>query len=146
MQSTTMANIGYISAIYHFSGAGKTAILKDNIFKAEPGQSNCYIQPGSTWTSGGYNIANDNSCQLTAPGDLSSVDPQLGSFDYWGGPTKTIMLNPDSLAINHRPGVCQTVLFQIEDDQRHWSRNDGKCDTGAYEFSPWYLYLPLITK
>lgn len=145
MQSTTMANVGDNSAIFNIPG-GNTKILMDNIFKAEPEHTNCTISAGSTWTSSGYNIANDDSCRLIATGDLPSVDPQLGSFGNWGGPTKTFLLNANSPALNHRTGTCQTIQFPILDDQRHWPRDDGKCDTGAYEYSPFFLYLPLITK
>ena len=144
IQSTTMANHGAINAIFNFKD--KSTSLKDNIFKAEPGGKNCFIQSGSIWMEGGYNIANDDTCQLLALGDLSDVDPMLGSFDYWGGPTKTYMLLPGSPAIDHRPGVCQMAVNFLIDDQRRWPRSDGQCDTGAYEFSPWHLYLPVITK
>ena len=145
MQSTTMANIGDISAIYNKFGSS-TPTLKDNIFKKEPGYNNCVVLFGSTWTSGGYNISNDDSCSLMAVGDLSNIDPLLGSFGNWGGPTKTFLLNANSPALDHRPGVCLFSVNYLVDDQRHWPRDDGKCDTGAYEYSPFMLYLPFISK
>jgi CSLREA domain-containing protein len=144
MQSSTMTNQGWNNAILA-NNSNATIYLQDNLFKAGTGYQNCDRTLG-TWTSGGYNIANDASCQLTATGDLQSVDPKLGSFGNWGGLTKTIMLNRDSPAVDHRPGNCQLPVNFLVDDQRHWARSDGKCDTGSYEFSPWYLYLPLISK
>jgi CSLREA domain-containing protein len=145
MRSTTMANVGDYSAIYNANGSS-SPLLRDNIFKKEPGYANCVVIFGSTLTSGGYNIANDESCNLSVGGDLMNTDPLLGSFGNWGGPTKTIMLNPGSPALNHRKDKCWFSSNFLIDDQRHWPRSDGQCDTGAYEFSPWYLYLPVITK
>ena len=145
MQSTTMVNIGDISAIFNEAGSS-TLTLMDNIFKADFGYHNCTIEAGSLWIPGGYNIANDNTCMLWSPTDIYSEDLYLGSLGNWGGPTKTIMLNPGSPAIDHRAGYCWTLVNFIPDDQRHWPRNDGNCDTGAYEYSPFFLHLPFVTK
>jgi CSLREA domain-containing protein len=144
MQSSTMANKGLVSGI--LNGATSVANIQDNIFKAEAEGTNCQINGVTYWKSFGYNIANDDSCQLTGLGDLSSVDPLLVGLGNWGGPTKTLALSGNSPAIDHRPGVCWTVLSQIMDDQRYWPRDDGKCDTGAVEYHPFWLYLPLISK
>jgi len=147
IQSSTFANKGPVGGIYNLTGA--FVYLQDNIFKAETGFSNCGTNHG-TFTSWGYNISNDASCPLTAPGDLINTDPKLGNFGNWGGPTKTIMLNRGSPAIDHKASACiiQYVAQPIPlvDDQRHWARSDGKCDTGAYESPPYWVFLPLISK
>jgi CSLREA domain-containing protein len=149
MQSSTMANKGSNGGIVN----GKSLPLytgiegvADNIFKAENGFANCYISAGTVWTSGGYNIASDASCQLKEIGDLENSDPLLANFGSWGGPTKTFALLGNSPAINDRNDICQLPVIQIFDDQKHWPRSDGKCDTGAVEYLPYWLYLPLISK
>jgi hypothetical protein len=144
MQSSTMANKGLVSGI--LNGTTSVANIQDNIFKAEPEGTNCQITDVTYWNSFGYNIANDDSCQLTGLGDLSSVDPLLIGLGNWGGPTKTLALSGNSPAIDHRPGNCETIKGPLPDDQRYWPRDDGKCDTGAVEYHPFWLYLPLISK
>ncbi len=146
MQSSTMANKGDNGGIKNSNSPAGTAYVADSIFKAESvAYTNCYIDPASTWNSDGYNISSDEKCQLDGPGDLPSTDPKLGSFGNWGGTTNTFQLFSYSPAINHRPGACN-FFSEITDDQRHWPRNDGMCDTGAYEFSPFKVYLPLISR
>ena len=148
MQSTTLANKGWNSSVYNHLDLLYTpqAYFKDNIFFAESGYDNCLVDPLTIWNSEGYNIANDNTCLLWDTGDMFSEDMNLGSLGNWGGSTKTIMLNPGSPAINNHPGNCQTIFSQLLDDQRHWPRDDGQCDTGAYEYSPFFIYLPLTSK
>ncbi len=140
MQSCTLANQGNNSSLYN-SG---TVFLSDNIFLAPIGQVNFY-QAGGAWNSGGYNIFNDGSYPGTLnSGDLLNTDPMLGSLGDYGGPTMTHSLHFNSPAINHRPGNCATALYIIEDDQRHQTRSDGSCDTGAFELGG--IYLPFITR
>jgi CSLREA domain-containing protein len=81
-------------------------------------------------TSGGYNIASDNSCALTGTGDHPTTDPQLGTFANHGGPTATYDLGGGSPALNAIPAAsCPTTM-----DQRGVSRpQGGACDIGAYE-------------
>jgi hypothetical protein len=71
-------------------------------------------------------VENNNDC--TGPGILSA-DPQLGSLQDNGGPTKTMALGASSPAIDAASDAsCLT-------DQRGVTRPQGShCDIGAYEY------------
>ena len=79
--------------------------------------------------SAGYNLDSDGSCGLTAPGDLSDVDPVLGSLGDNGGLTPTHALLHGSPAIDAGDDLtCATT------DQRGVARPQGNaCDIGAFE-------------
>src|SRR5437870_7834442 len=87
-------------------------------------------------TSQGHNLDSGNACGFTGPGDLVSVDPQLGPLQDNGGPTPTQALLPGSPAIDAGGDDCPPPLT----DQRGFSRpadgnGDGiaTCDIGAFE-------------
>jgi hypothetical protein len=130
------------------NSSGNTVWARDNIFVTHSGKN--FYEYGGTWTSGGYNIFSDDSWPGDlAAGDLENTDPKLGSIGNYGGLTLTHSLREGSPAINHRPGICKTILLPFFEDQRHFPRNDGNCDTGAFEqsgsfFEP--VYLPLINR
>lgn len=98
--------------------------------------------------SGGYNLSSDDTCDPTGPGDRSNVDPRLGSLQDNGGPTPTHGLAPDSPAIDSGdPAACPPT------DQRGIGRpidgnRDGvpRCDSGAYELNPAFVFLPILRK
>ena len=78
-------------------------------------------------TSNGHNLSSDASCNLTGPGDLSSVDPLLGPLQDNGGPTETHALLPGSPAINAVPlanctyyhdNNAATPPVPLDEDQR----------------------------
>jgi hypothetical protein len=76
----------------------------------------------------GNNLDQDNSCNLTAEGDVPNVDPMLGPIADNGGPTRTEALQVGSPAIDAgNPATCPPT------DQRGVTR-DSKCDIGAYEY------------
>jgi hypothetical protein len=78
----------------------------------------------------GHNIDSDGTCNLTGPGDLSGVDPQLTGLQNNGGPTLTHGLYPSSPAIDAGDANgCPAA------DQRGVPRPQGAaCDIGAYEY------------
>ena len=92
--------------------------------------------PAARFYSLGYNIADDETCGLTARGDLPGVNPRLGAVADNGGPTPSMALLSGSPAIDAGDSAqCPN------DDQRgqigHADGNlDGtfQCDIGAYEF------------
>ena len=91
------------------------------------------FKTGGTFTSNGYNIDSDNTCNLVAPGDLLYTDPILGPLANNGGPTMTRALLPGSPAID--AGTCV-----IGTDQRGIARPQGAiCDIGAYEAEQYFL-------
>ena len=80
--------------------------------------------------SQGYNLDGDGSCSFGGEGDLSSVDPLLGTLQDNGGPTFTHALQAGSPAIDAIP----TDTCSAQTDQRGVSRPQGDaCDIGAFE-------------
>jgi hypothetical protein len=75
-------------------------------------------------SSDGHNVADGFGCGLDGPGDLTGVDPMLGSLRQNGGPTPTHALRIGSPAVGN--GAACSAL-----DQRGAPRSD--CDGGAYE-------------
>ena len=75
-------------------------------------------------SSHGHNVADTSGCGLSAPSDITGVDPRIGPLRQNGGPTLTHALRLDSLAVGHGVGCDHT-------DQRGAPRSD--CDSGAYE-------------
>jgi hypothetical protein len=73
-----------------------------------------------------------------------------------GGPTPTIALLAGSPAINRLAGECrinylsgdEIVEGRLTSDQRGEPRDDGRCDTGAFEgvVSLFTLQLPILLK
>jgi hypothetical protein len=83
-----------------------------------------------TITSTGHNLDGDNTCNLTAAGDLPGVNPLLGPLAENGGPTQTHALLPGSRAIDAGSPDCPPPYT----DQRGVVRPQGAaCDIGAFE-------------
>jgi hypothetical protein len=86
-------------------------------------------------TSNGHNLDSDNTCNLTAVGDLPDTDPRLGPLQDNGGPTLTHTLLFGSPAMDAADNsACPAT------DQRGFTRpmdgdGDGTptCDIGAFE-------------
>jgi hypothetical protein len=75
-------------------------------------------------TSEGYNLEDDSTCGLDAPGDLSNTDPMLEPLDDNGGPTLTHAFSLGSPAMD----AADPADFPAT-DQRGWGRPvDGNAD------------------
>ena len=126
----------------------KHVYAANNIFTTQSSKN--FTGSGGDWVSGGYNIFSDNSWPGTyETGDLPNTNPRLGLLGSYGGPTLTHPLLEGSPAIDHRPGYCSSGSGKLGRDQRHFPRNDGKCDTGSFEHSGNFfkmLFLPLIRR
>ena len=85
---------------------------------------------------GGYNISDDASCAFSAATSKNSTNPRLhpkGLGDH-GGPTQTIRLLPNSLAIHAIPTATNGCGTDVTTDQRGLLRPQGPgCDIGAFE-------------
>lgn len=82
--------------------------------------------------SAGHNLDSDGSCNLTGPGDLSSVNPRLGNLTNNGGPILTIPIAVTSPARD--AGATSSCPSR---DERGFPRPLGSnCDIGAYEVDP----------
>ncbi|XSG77644.1 choice-of-anchor Q domain-containing protein [Herpetosiphon llansteffanensis] len=94
----------------------------------------------------------DAVCNLTqATGDLIGVQPELGSFDFHGGATRSFSLDPASPAVDAGPSACGAT------DQRYFPRpvdgdddDQALCDIGAFEFGSaaiqYTFYIPMTIK
>ena len=110
-----------------------TASLVNSIISAN-GTQNCGMQGSSSFISGGYNLEDTNTCNLTATGDLVNTDPQLGPLADNGGSTQTHLLLVDSPAIDAGDDVICDDNPTGQTDQRGVSRPQGaQCDIGAVE-------------
>ena len=102
----------------------RNTIVADNSSTA--GTANCHVKD-QLITSLGHNLATDDSCFLTAAGDLPRTDPLLSPLADNGGPTQTQELTSQSPAIGAATGCPDS-------DQRGLPRaHGGACDIGAYE-------------
>jgi CSLREA domain-containing protein len=87
------------------SSNGGAVTLKNTIVANSPSGRNCSQTPGAPITNGGYNLDSDGSCGFgTTNNSLSGttdnpLDPQLGTLNDNGGPTKTHALLEGSPAI-----------------------------------------------
>jgi hypothetical protein len=88
---------------------------------------NCFVLSG-TITSQGSNLSDDDSCAFTGLGDIqNSPTVNLGPLANNGGPTRTMLPQPGSDAIDN--SACLT-----NQDQRGVIRPQGAaCDIGAVE-------------
>jgi hypothetical protein len=93
---------------------------------------------GGVVTSLGHNLADDDTCNLTAQGDQPNTEPLLRPLGNYGGPTDTFALRPTS------PAVDAGVAGSTPTDQRGLQRivdypgapkavGGDNSDTGAFE-------------
>jgi hypothetical protein len=113
--------------------ASSTVTLTNSIIANSTTGKNCNVGIVDM----GYNLADDNTCKLTAVNSQSNTNSKLGPLADNGGPTKTHALLVGSPAINK--GDCNggTVLT----DQRGVRRPQpvgGVCDIGAFELELLY--------
>lgn len=115
---------------------------------ATRGNDDCF----GTFNSIGYNlIATTTNCTIagTLAGNITGMDPLLGPLQYNGGFSKTHALPKGSPAIDagYPLGCTGVANVAITTDERGWPRPFGaRCDIGAFEYSPWGVYLPLVMK
>ncbi len=136
---TTVASNTAGSGVYLSSGASlqvRATLLAGNM----PGNCQNF---SSTLASQNDNLSSDASCAtLTAPNDLTNVNPLLRPLALNGGATLTHLPMPHSPALNHIPPArC------IADDQRGMLRpQNGACDVGAVEMPFRRVYAPIARR
>jgi hypothetical protein len=102
--------------------------LLNTILSCASGESNAF----GPIIDSGYNLNSDGTGFLTNSTSFNGVDPGLGAFGYFGGPTETIALLPTSIAIDH----ADPTNFPPT-DQRGYPRPFGPApDIGAFEYWP----------
>ncbi|MGQ0804127.1 MAG: choice-of-anchor Q domain-containing protein [Actinomycetota bacterium] len=127
------ADAGNVSAL---DGADDGSLTTFGSVIADPGSPNCVVGTDGT-TSGGYNFADDTSCDLNDATDDEDAanDPMLGALGNNGGATQTMLPQSGSPLIDAIPnGDCDPGA---PTDQRGVSRpQNSRCDIGSVEVSP----------
>ena len=117
-----------------------TATLSNTILsKGTPRSAiNCTFRSDHQLVDSGYNLDDDGTCGFSsANNSFSNRNPDLGSLADNGGPTKTIMPNPDSPVIDVTPPGTNGCGNPVDKDQRGIPRPQGTgCEIGSYEVSP----------
>jgi hypothetical protein len=113
------------------------------VAKQTGGGADCGLLASGAIVSQGHNLDSDNSCSLTAQGDVSGQDPHLGPLaQNQPGTTETMALLPGSPAIARgNNSVCSASPVNGV-DQRRVTRALHFCDIGAYDHGN--IYLPLV--
>jgi len=126
-------------AIYTSSGK---VYIKGSLFSGNT-QKNCLQVRTGAIIDGGFNIADDNTCQFITGSNsvvVDSVGLDPSGLQNHGGPTQTIALANGSPAIHAIPILACTDQSlpskPIHFDQRGYSRTpegSSSCDAGAFE-------------
>ncbi len=137
---------GSFASITVFAGS---VVLMNSIINNNDGNDGndaCgFNSPISEVISADYNIAGDESCNLTQPHDHPSTDPQLATPGYYGGMLIAAPLGGSITIDNANP-----TFLPGDIDQRGAIREDGDLngsilpDIGAAEFLTTKQYLPVI--
>ena len=144
-----------IQGNWAYSGGGITNIsgtttLAATIVAEAPGGGEC----SGAITDDGYNVDDDGTCQLSAPGSVSgslTIDDYLGALGSYGGPTQTVPLLPSPLPTTPFADPALGVIPGTVDlpdgsdacsgtDQRGVARQ-APCDMGAFELQETDLTL-----
>jgi hypothetical protein len=123
--------------------------LKNTIIATSAAGTNCSSNSvDGLFISLGHNIADDDTCGLTAGGDQPDTDPMLEALGNNGGLTPTHALPADSPAIDEGSADCPPPAT----DQRGQMRavdgdgdNTATCDVGAFELVPGATPTPPAT-
>jgi len=99
-QSTLSGNAS--AAVVIASTDPATTILRSTIVASSPSWGGCWDPDGgpASVVSAGFNLADDGSCNLTAPSDQPDTKPLLRPLANYGGPTETLALKAASPAID----------------------------------------------
>jgi len=136
--NSTFSSNGAASGGNLNNNAGMIALINTIVANSSDG-GNC----SGTITSNGNNLESGNICGFSASGDLVNTNPLLGPLANNGGPTQTMALIPNSLAIDAgNNAVCAASVGGPTYgaggfDQRGVMRPQGVyCDVGAFEAIP----------
>lgn len=129
IQATSDVYVTFVTFKDDTSGSGSgvtggTLAAANTIFAG----GSCDVGDDST---SGANFRLDASCPGTT---VTTGDLLLGDFDDHGGPTPTVSLDTDSVAVDPSTGSGGETTCDPSVDQRGESRPSGLvCDAGAYE-------------
>lgn len=136
-KSTLMGATAQSGGFSLHAASGNALILSGNLIWT-PGSDGCFVEGTSTIGSGGYNLGPTTACQLneaTDGGLFAFVDFGLGEFADYGGPVRSFLPDPGSLAIDRRPCDEQDFLDTRFALRAVDGNGDGNadCDSGAVE-------------
>ncbi len=115
---------GEIGSINFPIEPSSSVIFRNTIVAGNLLGPNCSFALGSE----GGNLQGDTSCHFIGPKDRTVADPGLDAVADNGGPTLTMAIRPDSLALDGGVSPCPST------DQRGVARpQNDLCDSGAYE-------------
>jgi hypothetical protein len=130
-------NVNYVTATSNSAPEGANfwltaGSLRNSLIANGIGSASC--RNFGVITDGGFNLDDDDSCNLTAASSLANTDPQLGTLADNGGLTETVDLLSGSPAIDRIPAGTNGCGTDITTDQRGVARPQGStCDIGAFE-------------
>ncbi len=130
IDSSTLADNQSINGDQLWVANGATVTVTNSIFAVSTLSDDCNIETGGTLIDGGHNLVQkpgNCAASLTGAGTILNQDPQLNPLADNGGPTRTMLLQSSSLAINAGATTLTT-------DQRGEPRPAGPADDiGAFE-------------
>lgn len=159
VQNSTISGNGANADSFGIRNDYGMAVVSNSIVAHQAAGKDC--GGGVEIISDGNNLESGTSCGFTLPTDRQNVTAEqlkLGPLADNGGPTKTMALNPGSVAIDHVPNGLYDCGSIVTTDQRGRPRPaDGNgddvaaCDIGAYEVQPQpilseKLWMPLVKK
>lgn len=112
--------------------AGGVTAIKASVFEDNSPASCADATPESR----GWNVTDDDSCDLDLASDDEDTDALLGPLQFNGGYTDTHLPGDGSPAIDHADNPCLDITggYEIVMDQRGAGRpGDAACDAGAVE-------------
>ncbi len=120
----------------------KGVLIHTNFINTIVGNSstsdNCNGDPTDLVFSNGHNLETANSCGFTATGDkvnISSAGLFSDVFKWHGGDLSGLFTLPiDNTSPAYNAGDYAYCSANIVTDERHFVRDDGSCDIGAYEY------------
>lgn len=119
---------------------GGTVFMYNTVIANSSSGGDCF--GAGTFTSQGYNLDSDSTCNLVGTGDKPGQDPLLGPLQNNGGPTFTHEIQTGSPAIDTADNTSCPAT-----DQRGITRPQGaKCDTGAYEVAVAAPSVPALSQ
>jgi hypothetical protein len=136
LSGNTASSGGYAIQAHYGS---VTAI--STIISSSSSGSTCGFDNGGSLTSNDFNLSSDTSCNLGS-GDLVNQDMHFGDYGYYGGLMSTLRILTGSPAINF--GNTADPADRL--DQRGVAIIGGRSDSGAFEYIPPSVWLPLVVK